>query len=388
MSAAENALSIQSHRGVLRDLIPIYGGYQLLANLAAIGLIAGLSHWLGFSAPVLLAVAMLGWGLQFVMRPSAMAVSREQAVWVEEVLEAQGFYSKSDVDGRWRAVEAPWWLRWSHQCIAFVPGDLVTVIAPRDAMESIRASIELMEAHGELTFASERQPFAFEPPEAEPRLPWHMQVPILLLSATCVVLTVWMAFTGGPERWGLSAKALSEGRFETIILHVFDHAGGMHLAMNLSTLVAIGAPLTARLGRPPLNWLRFLLLFLLSGLAGAALYLALHPAGTVPMAGASGGLYGLIGLLIRTNPDGGALVAIKSTRVRRVGWDMIKQNAFFFILLALLSWASGTAGGLAWEAHLGGFLFGLCVGPKLLPRPVADIPGTGPDATNRAFSRR
>lgn len=118
----------------------------------------------------------------------------------------------------------------------------------------------------------------------------------------------------------------------------------------------------------PLNWLRFLVLFILSGLAGAALFLTLHPAGTVPMLGASGALYGLIGLLIRAPANGGELLSVQSTRIRRIGLDLIKQNAFLFALLALMSWSNGGPGGLAWEAHLGGFLFGLFVGPKFLPR--------------------
>ena len=161
--------------------------------------------------------------------------------------------------------------------------------------------------------------------------------------------------------------ALSQGRFETVFLHMFAHGGPMHLMMNLSALVGIGATLTSRLGAAPLNWLRFLSLFALGGLAGAALFLALHPAGTVPMVGASGGLYALVGLLIRTPPNGGAVLSVRSTRIRRIGWDLVTANLFLFALLALMAWASGTAGGLAWEAHLAGFLFGLFVGPKLLP---------------------
>ena len=61
-------------------------------------------------------------------------------------------------------------------------------------------------------------------------------------------------------------------------------------------------------------------------------------------------------------------MSVRSTKIRRIGWDLIKQNIFLFGLLALMSWSSGSAGGLAWEAHLGGFLFGLFIGPKFLPR--------------------
>jgi membrane associated rhomboid family serine protease len=377
MTGAGTELSIRSHNGLLRDLIPIYSLYQLLPNLVAVGLVLWLGHWLGYFLPLLLVAVMLGWVFQFVLRPSAMTVSKEQAAWLEAVLEEQGFYGKSEADGRWRLIETPSWRRWPHQFIAFVHGDAVTVIAPREVMETLRAAIELAEEHGELSYASEAQPFAFAPPETEPEPPWHMHVPAVVLGAACVVAMIWLMFTGGTEgmlRWGLSARALSEGRFETIVLHMFAHGGGMHLWMNLAALAAIGAVLTSRLGQPPLNWLRFWLLFLLSALAGAALFLALHPAGSVPMVGASGGLYGLIGLLIRTPANGGAVLAVKSTRIRRMGWDLAKQNAFLFVFLALISWSSGGAGGLAWEAHLGGFLFGLCVGPKMLPRPAATAP--------------
>ena len=87
------------------------------------------------------------------------------------------------------------------------------------------------------------------------------------------------------------------------------------------------------------------------------------------MLGASGALYGLLGLLIRAPVDGTNVLPLTSPQIRRVGWGLAKENAFLFVLLATLAWASGTAGGLAWEAHLGGFLFGLLVGPKLLPQP-------------------
>jgi membrane associated rhomboid family serine protease len=376
MADTENELSIRSHHGMLRDLVPIYSLYQLLPNLVVLGLVLWMSLWLGHFPSMLAIVLMLGWVFQFVSRPYEMVVAKEQAAWLEAVLEAQGFYCKSETDGRWRTLGAPWWQRWPHLFIGFVPGDTVTITAPRDVMESLRSSLELLEEHGELRYTPETQPFAFEPSgqESEPQLPWHMKVPAAVIGAACVVAFVWATFTGGAGGtavWGLSASALSDGRFETIFLHMFAHGGAMHLVMNMTVLAGIGPALTSRLGRPPLNWVRFLLLFFLSGLAGAAFYLALHPVGTVPMVGASGALYGLIGLLVRTPADGGTVLDVKSRRIRRIGWDLVKQNAFLCALLALIAWTSGTAGGLAWEAHLGGFLFGLCIGPMLLPRAAA-----------------
>lgn len=382
MACDEIELSVRSHYGLIRDLVPIYSLYQFLANSVVLGLVLWLSLWLGHFPPIVTIVIMLGWVSQFVSRPCEMVISKEQAAWLEAVLEAQGFYGRSGFDARWRTLGSPWWQRWSHQSIEFLWGDTVKLIAPRDVVESLRSSLELQEEHGELWFASEAQPFAFEPAEqeAEPQLPWHTKAPAAVLGAACVIAFFWTTFTSGADgmtRWGLSASALSDRRFETILLHMFAHGGAMHLMMNMTVLAGVGPTLTSRLGQQPLNCLRFLLLFFFSGIAGAALYLTTHPVGTVPMVGASGALYGLLGLMIRTSADGRSVLPVKSRRIRRIGWDLVKQNVFLFALVALMAWTSGTTTGLAWEAHLGGFLFGLFLGPKLLPRAKVTTPDGG-----------
>ncbi|WP_404338788.1 rhomboid family intramembrane serine protease [Sphingomonas sp. MMS12-HWE2-04] len=380
MTGDENGLSIRSRHGLLRDLVPIYSLYQLVPNLVAIGLGIWLGLSIGHVPKGALPIAMLGWVIQFVGRPATMTISKTQAEWLERLLGEQGFYEKSETDGQWRMRNQRWWLRPPHFSIAFSTGDPVTVRATRDVMESLRSSLELLEENGILSPQSAQ--VSFEPVEPEP-LGWRMQAPAAVLGATCVIAWVWYNAAhqfAGMAAWGLSGVALAHGRFDTIILHMFAHGGTAHLTLNMTMLASIGGALTARLGPAPLSWLRFWLLFLLSGMAGAALYLVVHPAGTVPMLGASGALYGLLGLLIRAPVDGTDLLPVQSRRIRRVGWDLVKHNAFLFALLASMAWASGTAGGLAWEAHLGGFLFGLLAGPKLLPRAsgaAADIEPTG-----------
>jgi membrane associated rhomboid family serine protease len=313
-------------------------------------------------------MGMFGWAFQFASRPSVMLLSSKDAEWLEAVLEMQGFYSRSETDGRWRMLERPLWQRFPHQFIEFVPGEHAALVAPRDVMEMLRASLEFRTQHGELCFTPEHGAFAFQAEDAEP-LPWYMHLPAGVLASACVLGFFWLLIgygVDGGARWGVSGAALSEGRFETIFQHMFAHANAMHLTMNVTALLAFGGGLTSRFGRPPLNWLRFLTLFFLSGFAGAGLYLAVHPMGTVPMIGASGAIYGLVGLWVRTTADREVVEDMTSARVRRV--SLIKRNAFLFLLLGLLSWSLGEPGGLAWEAHLGGFLFGLIIGPKLLPR--------------------
>lgn len=184
------------------------------------------------------------------------------------------------------------------------------------------------------------------------------------------ILGVLNTMRGGPSwDWSLSAQALAEGRWYALVSHMFAHAGPMHLLMNSSFLLGIAPVVMMPFGVGPSGWLRFAILFLFSGLMGAALYLALHLTGTVPMVGASGAICGVWGAASRIGP-GGEIVAIRSAQV----WVQIKafakMNLILFTLLFVLVRMSGGVGGLAWEAHLGGFLFGLFAIPLLVPRPA------------------
>ena len=209
----------------------------------------------------------------------------------------------------------------------------------------------------------EDDPFA----QADWSVPWHAYVPAALLAAG--MTAAWLLhFPRGMASWGISAAALAEGRYETIALHMFAHGPLVHILMNMSALVAISGPLIARLGQPPAAWARYLALFVLSGLAGTACFLAIHPNGTLPMLGASGAIYGLLGLLLRLPPEPGPLLSLRTARMRKAVIRLIKDNIWLFVMLVLPALLLGGHAGLAWEAHLGAFLFGLFAGPLFLPQ--------------------
>jgi len=189
-----------------------------------------------------------------------------------------------------------------------------------------------------------------------------------LFAVAMALAWLWHIPSGGMMAWGISGAALAQGRFETIALHMFAHGGALHILMNDSALIAISGPLIARMGSPPLSWLRYMGLFVLCGLSGAALYVAIHPFGSVPMLGASGAIYGLLGLLLRLPSEGTQLEPVRSSRTRAATISLIKDNFWLFLMLTVPSLLSGQSGGLAWEAHLGGFAAGLFLGPFLLPR--------------------
>lgn len=202
--------------------------------------------------------------------------------------------------------------------------------------------------------------------------------PGLALVGLLLVTFVVELTQGGPDVWGLSGQALRDGRWTTLLSHMFAHAGLGHLLMNTSALLALSPIVVVRLGVGPVSWLRYAALFLCAGWAGAALYLALHPFAAVPMVGASGAICGLWGAAARVDFDGG-FVPLRSGQVWNNVKAFAKANVILFLVLFALVRLSGGVGGLAWEAHLGGFLFGLFAMPLISgPRPPT-IAAMSPD---------
>lgn len=123
----------------------------------------------------------------------------------------------------------------------------------------------------------------------------------------------------------------------------FLHSGIVHLAVNMVTLVSLGAAVAERVGS-----LRFAAIYAISILGGAAGF-ALLSTGLRPMVGASGALFGLAG----------AVTAWEYLDRRDLGETLtpvLRILAILFILNVVLWWAMN--GLLAWQTHLGGFLAG------------------------------
>lgn len=134
----------------------------------------------------------------------------------------------------------------------------------------------------------------------------------------------------------------------------FLHAGLLHLAVNMITLVSLSRPLTARLGTG-----RFAALYAVSLVGGGVGFVALNTA-PVPMVGASGALFGLAG----------ALLALEFQRRIDLGRSLLPIGQALLWLAALnliLWWAMD--GRLAWETHLGGFIFGWVFAVVGRPQP-------------------
>lgn len=164
----------------------------------------------------------------------------------------------------------------------------------------------------------------------------------------------------------LSSVALAEGRWWTLISHIFLHASLLHLLMNAGAALAFGPAVARHFGAGARSAGAFLLYFLLCGVAGGLGYVLLHPNGADLVVGASGAISGLWGGAARLLGRRRGLWKVWEGPVRG-------QTAAVVVLNVLIGLTGFAASGLhiAWEAHIAGFLAGLLlVGPfARLARP-------------------
>lgn len=161
------------------------------------------------------------------------------------------------------------------------------------------------------------------------------------------------------RQWSVIPADIAAGRhWITILTAMFMHAGWMHIIGNMVFLWAFGPEVEDAMGG-----LRYLSFYLLSGLAASAAQIAAMPSSTVPNLGASGAIAGVMGAFLITYPSD------KIRALLVIGWFV----RITFIPAALLiglwfliqffnqvgSVADVQGGGVAYTAHVGGFVFGV-----------------------------
>lgn len=164
----------------------------------------------------------------------------------------------------------------------------------------------------------------------------------------------------------LSGQALAEGRWWTLVSHIFLHANLVHLLMNAGAALAFGPAVARHFGPGARSAGIFLLFFLLCGVIGGLGYVGANPGGMDQVVGASGAISGLWGAAARLLGRWRGLWGVWEGPVRA-------QILVVVILNALIGLTGLAAGGLhiAWQAHIAGFVAGLLlVGPfTRLARP-------------------
>lgn len=161
------------------------------------------------------------------------------------------------------------------------------------------------------------------------------------------------------ERWAfIPAQFLANpaGEFPTLFTSMFMHAGWVHLLGNMLYLWIFGDNVEDRLGHG-----LFTLFYILCGLGATFAQLAFSAGSSIPNLGASGAIAGVLGAYILMFPRGRVHVlmgraVIPMSAMIVIGFWIILQ---IFSGIDTLAASSQTGGGVAYMAHIGGFVTGL-----------------------------
>lgn len=140
--------------------------------------------------------------------------------------------------------------------------------------------------------------------------------------------------------------------------YMFLHGGFVHLIGNMWYLWIFGDNIEDRLGRA-----RFLLFYFLCGVGSAIVHVVFNRESGIPCVGASGAIAGVLGAYMITFPRARVLVILPLFII----WEFIELPAIIVLgFWFLIQFFSGTAaissaqgGGVAWWAHIGGFVLGI-----------------------------
>lgn len=187
--------------------------------------------------------------------------------------------------------------------------------------------------------------------------------PILIETAKGVIKS--SHFTGGlTARYALVPLELLHeplAALPTIFTSMFLHGNWLHIGSNMLYLWIFGNNIEDRLGR-----LRFLLFYFACGAVAALVQVLSDPSSEIPMVGASGAVAGTMGAYLALYPNARILTLVPIF----IFFTVIEVPAFIIIgywaLLQFLnaSWLGGGElgnGGVAYFAHIGGFLAGIAL---------------------------
>jgi membrane associated rhomboid family serine protease len=175
-------------------------------------------------------------------------------------------------------------------------------------------------------------------------------------------------------KYAVTPADITAGRhLGTLITSMFLHANLLHVAGNMLFLWIFGNNVEDKLGE-----IKFLVVYFASGIGGSLLQIFITPDSTVPMLGASGAISGLLAAYVLYFPRARILTFV-------VPFFIFTLPAYLFIgywiaLQALNAFLNigAIGGGVAFFAHVGGFLSGLILALLLRPREHPDPhPGYG-----------
>ena len=174
----------------------------------------------------------------------------------------------------------------------------------------------------------------------------------------------------------LSGSCATGGDFPhpavTVLTAMFMHGGLLHIFGNMLYLWIFGDNVEDVLGHA-----RFLVLYLVSGTGAAVAQTLSDPTSRVPMVGASGAVSGVLGAYLLLFPYASVLTLLMFGFFWRVvsipavivlGFWIVVQFVSGYLTFSAAAAGRGETGGVAWFAHIGGFLVGMLLLALIRPR--------------------
>jgi membrane associated rhomboid family serine protease len=185
-----------------------------------------------------------------------------------------------------------------------------------------------------------------------------------LVTALIIVVNVWVflrELEGGDAfvaRWAVIPAAVAGGHaWITVLTAMFMHGSWLHILGNMVFLWAFGPGIEDAMGR-----LRYLAFYLIGGIVAMLAQVAGSPTTTVPCHGASGAIAAVMGAFIVIFPRDrirSLLIIVIYVTVTYIPAVLLIGVWFLIQLLDAGAVAKVQTGGVAYLAHVGGFLFGV-----------------------------
>ena len=160
------------------------------------------------------------------------------------------------------------------------------------------------------------------------------------------------------QQWSVIPAGIVAGRhWITLLTAMFMHAGWLHILGNMVFLWAFGPEIEEAMGRP-----RYLIFYVLSGLVASLAQVAAMPSSTVPNLGASGAIAGVMGAFLVTYPRDQIRTLVLFGWFAQITFIPAALLIGLWFVIQLFSEVGAVAnvqsGGVAYMAHVGGFVFG------------------------------